>query len=118
MRKRHDYVRVGWENSRKEKLANETCGSEREVDAALLHCLQSFCRDFNRDFAVEFRDKDGLFLEVNLAAARAGWREFSCAGAVGIPASDAALFACNHAFSGHMSGNYTILGGKMQRVIF
>ena len=101
MPRRHDYLRVGWENFGKEKLTNETGSPERLVYAPLFHRFEAFRRDVHGDFPVEFGDKNGLFLKVDLAAAGTGRGEFCRARAVRISASDAALFACDNAISSH-----------------
>ena len=71
------------------------------VYAPLFHGFEALGRDIHRHFAVEFRDEKGLFLEIYLAAASTGRREFSRTGAVRIPASDAGTLTSYYTVSCH-----------------
>ena len=51
---------------------------------SFLHRLQTLCRDVDRDFPAELRDKKRLFLHIHLTAALARRVKFGRTGAVGI----------------------------------
>jgi len=103
VQRRHDYLRVGWTNS-EEKL-DETRFLEREKRSSLLHGLQSFGGDADRNLLAEFRDEKGLGLEIHLATTLARRVEFGRTDAVGIPAADLRFLACYVTRARHMSGH-------------
>ena len=82
-------------------LPNESCNFQRLVYASLLHRLEAFGRDSNSDFAVQFRHKDSLFLEVDLRAALACRGEFSRTRAIRIPACNSRALTSYCTFSCH-----------------
>lgn len=86
------------------------------VCAALLHGLEPLRRDVDCDLLAELGYKDGLLLDIHLAAALAGRVEFGRADAVRIPAADARLFSCDCADSCHTSRYATIYSVDMQLI--
>lgn len=66
------------------------------------------------DFLVEFGDEEGLFLDVDLAAACARGVKLGRADAVGVPATDAGSFSCDVADLCHNAAHGTIVRTSMQ----
>lgn len=100
MQRRHDYFRVGRTN-RKEGL-DEAGFLERQKCAALLHCLETFCRHADGYLLAELGNEKGLRLEVDLAAALARRIEFGRTDAVGVPAADLRFLSCYVTCACHM----------------
>ena len=82
--------------------------------ATLLHRLETFGGDDERNFLAKLREKDGLLLEVHLTAALAGRVELRGARAVGIPAADARALTCDYTFTCHSRGILTRSNGEVK----
>lgn len=75
------------------QLFNQTSCFQRFVGTALFDGFKGLGRDVNRDFFVDFRHENGLFLNIHLATAIACGVEFGRADTVRIPASNARSLA-------------------------
>lgn len=100
------------------RLRHQASLLERCVRATLLHGFETLSRNGNRYLFIEFGEKYGLGLEVDLAATLAGRVKFGGTRAVGVPACDAGSLSCYCACSCHSGAHGSIWGHDMQQILY
>ncbi len=76
-------------------ILEKPCLFEGNVRPVLANGLEPLCRDGEGNLLANFRDEDGLLLEVDVAAALSCRVELCCTSTVRVPAADERGFACD-----------------------